>query len=290
MFLSNAVPRTKSFKHFKTPIDLALNQVRDWWHISNALIPMVISLGELYGYKYEIAEAVEILDKIQDAIDNALDDIAGFKYSSILIKYFLNKIPMIDVWSSAQIPAAMGWTLFSILDDKKDLKYIFQEEFKKYARSGIIQALLESLSVNPPLVQTDNKVICSTSQDDHTFPSIEHIIKGIDPIEYRQRVEDIYAKYLRNISSSDNLEHIYGQCGQIYEEISNLNISCGLWESRESHDDFLTFVIAGRILDNVNNPALCGLTQNQVAEGIATQIFAWVKGKNSPYILPYLTE
>jgi len=163
-------------------------------------------------------------------------------------------------------------TISDKLDDMQlgEVERAFSSELIK---DGLHTAIVKGLSTGQsPVAPT-----CDISE------SMELIMNSSTPADYEQQINRIYLKHLGNIPASSDLKYINGQCGKVYEEISNLNISCGLWANKNVYDHFLAFVIAGWVLSNVKCRVLYGLTQDQVADGITSQIFEWVNGENASH-------
>lgn len=107
------------------------------------------------------------------------------------------------------------------------------------------------------------------------------LFKEKDPLKYGQEIQDIYRRNLSDINTYTNLSFINSQCGKIYEEISNLNISYGLWDKSEGYDHYLLYVIAGWVIDHHgDNINIKKVSQEEFADSITKQIMNWVKEQN----------
>ena len=106
--------------------------------------------------------------------------------------------------------------------------------------------------------------------------SVENHLKKIDktPSEYLERIKTIYIKHTFDLN--DNYEELLGRCGRIYSEISSYNQSLSIGDYF-TYDHYLTYCIAGWILDNLNYSCIKGKTQKQLAGDITNKIFAYLK-------------
>lgn len=94
---------------------------------------------------------------------------------------------------------------------------------------------------------------------------------------YSRRINTIYYKHTYDMPN-DYIE-ILGRGGRIYSDISDFNQSLGIGEYHV-YDHYLTYCIAGWLIDNTNQACLANVSQEKLAKDITDQILSYLKAYN----------
>jgi hypothetical protein len=135
---------------------------------------------------------------------------------------------------------------------------------------------------------SDAKVVAkelSLNYDKTSFQHSDNLhlvtsIKGFEPVDYFNFIEDTYQEFLSPIGQADSLDYIYGQCGKIFERIQKKNLEVGLWKTPYEFDHVLVYFIAGQLKNSTINDYVSVTSRENIAEGITESILKWVNGEN----------